>query len=132
VAHLVTFATRKFDPSKEEPNDINPIAGQALLQWLSSKLVSAGFKTTEPETEDWGWYIEVEGSAGEYLVGASGEPETRDADVEWTIQIHRCRSLKDKVTGKNKLAADDPLTVLVENVMRSEPDFRDIHVDKDA
>jgi hypothetical protein len=132
MARLVTFATNKFDISKEEPNDINPIAGQALLQWLSSKLISAGFKTTEPQTEDWGWYINVEGSMGAYLVGASGEPERPGTDVEWTIQIHKNRSLKDKITGKNKLSADDPLASLVERLVRSEPDFRNIHVDKDA
>ena len=132
MAHLVTFATDKFDISSEEPNDFNPIAGQALLRWLGAQFVSAGFKTTEPEAEDWGWYINVEGSTGTYLVGASGESERPDADVEWTVQIHKSGSLKDKLTGKNKIAADDPLAALVERLLRSEPDFRNIQVDKDT
>ena len=132
MAHLITFATNKFDVSKEEPNDINPIAGQGLLKWLSPKLGSAGYKTTEPATEDWGWYIDVEGSAGTYLVGASGEPERPAPDVDWTIQIHKSRSLKDKITGKNKMTADDPLTALIEGYVRAEADFRDIYVDREA
>jgi hypothetical protein len=132
MAHLITFATNKFDISKEEPNAINPIAGQGLLKWLGAKLGSAGYKTTEPATEDWGWYIDVEGTAGTYLVGASGEPERPDSDVDWTIQIHKNRSLKDKVTGRNKMNPDDPLTALIEGYVRAEGNFRDIHVDKDA
>jgi hypothetical protein len=132
MAHLITFATSTFDVSKEEPNDINPIAGQGLLKWLGDKLGSAGHKTTEPATEDWGWFIDVEGTAGAYLVGASGEPEQPGSDVDWTIQIHKRRSLKDKVTGRNKLNPDDPLTTLIEGYVRAEGTFRDIHVDKAA
>ena len=132
MAHLITFATDKFEISKEEPNDINPIAGQGLLKWLGAKLSSAEYKATEPATEDWGWYIDVEGNTGAYLVGASGEPDRPAADVDWTVQIHKNRSLKDKITGKNKQAADDPLTALIEGFVRAEADFRNIHVDKDA
>lgn len=132
MAHLITFATTKFDISKEEPNDINPIAGQGLLKWLGTKLGSAGYKTTEPETEDWGWYIDVEGNTGTYMIGASGEAERPAPDVDWTVQIHKSRSLKDKLTGQNKQAADDPLTALIERFVRAETDFRDIHVEQDA
>ncbi len=132
MAHLITFATSKFDISKEQPNDINPIAGQGLLKWLSTKLSSTGYKATEPATEDWGWYIDVEGNAGRYLVGASGEAERPAADVDWTVQIHKSRSLKDKITGRNKQVADDHLTGLIEGFVRAETEFRDIHVEKDA
>lgn len=132
MAHLITFASDRFDISKEEPNDINPIAGQGLLKWLSTRLSSAGYRVTEPATEDWGWYIDVESQTSTYLVGASGEPERPAPDVDWTVQIHKSRSLKDKIMGKNKHSADDALTDMIEGFVREEPDFRDIHVEKDA
>jgi hypothetical protein len=132
MAHLITFSTARFDVSKEEPNPINPIAGQALLQWIRTKLEGSGYTATQPDTEDWGWYIDVEGKGSSYLVGASGEAEKPGADVDWTIQIHKARSLKDKLTGQNKMMDNDDLTALLEKRVRAEPDFRDINVEKDA
>jgi hypothetical protein len=109
-----------------------PIAGQAVLKWLRDKLQGSQYTATEPDTEDWGWFIDVEGSGANYLVGASGEPERPPSDIDWTIQIHRIRSLKDKRTGRNKMTADDPLTSLLEGFVRSDPGIRDIKVEKDA
>lgn len=132
MAHVITFATGLFDVSKEDPNPINPIAGQAVLKWLRGKLDDNGYISTEPATEDWGWYMDVEGNGSLYLVGASGEPERSPSDVDWTIQIHKSRSLKDKLTGRNKMSPDEALTALIEGIVRGEPGFRDIHVEKDA
>jgi hypothetical protein len=132
MAHLITFATDKFDISKETPNDINPIAGESVLKWIRHHLASAGFTSTEPGAEDWGWYMNVEGGGASYLVGASGEPERPPPDVDWTIQVHRNRSMMDKLTGKNKLSNDDPLFAFLERLVRAEPEFRGIDIAKDA
>jgi hypothetical protein len=75
---------------------------------------------TEPDTEDWGWYIDVQGEGVSYLVGASADAESLTPDVEWVIQLHKHRSLKDKLLGQNKIAADDPLVVLIEGLVRAE------------
>lgn len=66
MTHLIKFSTAMFDISKEDPNPINPIAGQTVLQWMRAKLEGSGYNTTEPETEDWGWYIDVEGKGSSY------------------------------------------------------------------
>jgi hypothetical protein len=132
MAHLITFATGKFDITKEAPNDINTIAGESVLKWIQHQLAGAGFTSTEPSMEDWGWYMNVDGSGASYLVGATGEPNRPSPDVDWTIQVHKNRSLMDKVTRKNKLSKDDPLFALLERLVRSEPDFRGIGVAKDA
>lgn len=65
-------------------------------------------------------------------MGASGEPEAPASEIDWTVQIHKHRSFKDKLTGRNKLAADDPLTALLESFVFSEQAMRAIIVDKDA
>lgn len=131
MAHLVTFRTARFDPATEPANPINPIAGHAVLLWLREPLHHAGFQSGEPDAEDWGWYIDVRGHDATYILGASGESEPDETGpIDWTIQIHRQRSLADKLLGRNAHAADDALTVLIERLVRGEPGFEDIEVDR--
>lgn len=125
MAHVISFSTRKFDVSKETPNPINPIYGEAVLNWIREQLAGTPYTAGKPDTEDWGWYMSVEGDGGTYLVGASGEPEDTP-EVEWTVQVHKQRSFRDKLAGRNRLAGDDPLVALLERIVRGEPDFRDV------
>jgi hypothetical protein len=54
MAHLITFATGKFDISKERPNDINPVAREGVLKCIQDHLAGTGFTSTEPSTEGLG------------------------------------------------------------------------------
>lgn len=131
MAHLVTFRTARFDPQAEPANPINPIAGHAVLAWVMEAVRAAGYDGGEPAAEDWGWYVDVTGHGATYLVGASGEREPGDkGPVDWTVQIHRPRSFTDKLFGRNAHAANDPLTALVERVVRAEPGFTNVEVDR--
>jgi len=130
MASLISFRTSRFDASKETPNRINPIAGQSVLNWLREELAEAHYESTEPDTEDWGWYIEVEGGGGSYLVGASGDAEGSTADVDWTVQVHKRRSLKERLLGRNPMAADDPLFALIEKIVRGDARIEQVSVDK--
>ena len=132
MAHLVSFRTARFDVRAEDRNPINPIAGQSLLNWLRVELGKAKYTATEPDTEDWGWYIDVQGEGASYLVGASADAEDTTPDVEWVIQVHKHRSLKDKLLGQNKIAADDPLVALIEGLVRADPQFSDVSVESNA
>lgn len=131
MAHLITFRTARFDPKAEPANPINPIAGHAVLVWLLEAVRAAGYEGGKPDAEDWGWYVDVTGPDATYLLGASGQRDDGDPDpIDWTIQIHRHRSLTDKLFGRNPHAADDPFTDLVERVVRAEPDFANVEVDR--
>jgi hypothetical protein len=91
MAPVNSFRTRKFDVTAETPNPVNPIAGQSVLSWLRAELAKAkaNYTATEPDTEDWGWYIGVTGNdASTYLVGASADVDGSTPDVEWVIQVH--------------------------------------------
>jgi len=132
MVHLVGFRTSRFDVSAETPNPINPIAGQSVLGWLRGELEKARYSSTEPATEDWGWYIDVKGADASYLVGASAEVEGSTKDVEWIIQVHKHRTFTDKVLGRNKLAADDPVVALIERLVRADPEIADVSVDRTA
>ncbi len=128
MAHLIQFTSTRFDVSKEKPNDVNPIAGQSVLSWLRDELVKMHFTVTEPATEDWGWYIDVVGPSASYLVGASADAEDTNPAVEWILQVHRSRSLKDKLLGRNKMTADDPLFALIEKLVRADTRSEQIEV----
>ena len=130
MAHEITFRSEKFDVSAEDPNPINPIAGQSFLLWLRGRLHDGGYEAKEPDSEDWGWYLKLSAFGSTYLVGAAGfsEEEGEDASVEWHIQIHKLRSFLDRLTGRNKLASDDPLSRIIEDIVRAEPGFNEIEV----
>ena len=132
MAHVITFSTKKFDVSKETPNPINPIAGQSVLRWLREELAKSDCKSTEPDTEDWGWYIEVEAAGASYLVGASADAESSSEPVEWTVQIHKIRSLKEKLLGRNKMTPDDPFSAMLESIVRADTTMEDVSVDRNA
>ena len=57
--------------------------------------MKAQYRVTEPDTEDWGWYINVEGADASYLVGASAEAADPTLTVEWLVHVHKNRSMKD-------------------------------------
>ena len=132
MAHLISFTTARFDVSGEKPNSINPIAGQNVLLWLREELVRAQYRVTEPDTEDWGWYIDVESEDASYLVGASADAVDPTPTVEWTAQVHKNRSMTDKVLGRNKMAADDPLCALIERIIRGDSRIEQVSVTRKA
>jgi hypothetical protein len=144
MACLIQFRTARFDVSRETPNDMNPIAGQSVLLWLRAELGKTNYHSTEPDQEDWGWYIDVKDAQSAYMVGASAEVEYKDdqgselsydvapnAALDWTIQIHKQRTLKEKLLGRGKLAADDALCALVERILREAEAVENVTVERD-
>jgi hypothetical protein len=132
MAHVISFRTSKFDVTGEDPNPTNPIAGQSVLRWLGAELAKARYTATEPDTEDWGWYIDVTGEHASYLVGASADADGSTPDVEWVIQVHKHRSLKDKLLGRNTMTADDPLAAVIERIVRADPHISEVSVERNA
>ena len=132
MPHVLSFKTARFDVSAETPNRINPIAGESVLLWRRSELSKAGHKASEPDTEDWGWYINVKMSGASYLIGASADPQTTHSDLEWVLQIEKRRSVQDKLLGRNKMAPDDQLAALIETLLRADDTIKHLSVDRDA
>jgi hypothetical protein len=130
MAHLLTFRTDRFDVSHEPPNPINPIAGHSVLTWLREELAKAAYRSTEPDPEDWGWDIAVEGRSGSYLVGASADAEGSTEEIDWTVQVHKRRSLTEKLLGRNRMVAEDPLFALIERLVRADERLEQVSVEK--
>jgi hypothetical protein len=76
--------------------------------------------------------MDVEGPGGAYLVGASADADGTMPDVEWVVQVHRARSMEDKLLGRNKLVAGDPLCALIERLLRAGPQIEVLAVDVDG
>lgn len=131
MAAVISFTTDRFDIAAETPNPINPIAGQSVLLWLREELVTAQYRVTEPDTEDWGWYMQVEGASGSYMVGASADAADPAPPVEWIVQVHKDRSMKDKLLGRGRMAPDDPLVALIARIVRADSRLRDVSVSGD-
>jgi hypothetical protein len=132
MTHLVYLTTTKFVGAKEEANPYNPIAGKALLSWLREQLSMTGWRVTEPDAEDWGWFIIVQKSGDSYLVGASGEMNGDNMSTDWIIQIHKNRTFIEKLTGKNKLLDGDLLTREIEGVVLRDTGTEKVNVDLNA
>jgi len=128
MPYLFAFSGTKFDVSKESPNPINPIAGEGVLTWLRTALIDAHYQVTEVAPEDFGWFVEVRGGGAAYMVVASGDAQVTDSEIAWIIQVRKNRSLSEKLLGKNKLTADDPLVGVVERTLRVADGIRNIEV----
>lgn len=132
MAHLITFSTDAFDPSSEPENPFNPIAGQSVLVWLREHALE-GYESSEPDCEDWGWYIEVQGGDSVYTVGAICFDDEGDggqgASPEWMIQVVKRRTLGDVVRRRNRMAADDRLTLRIAEALRANVAFDRIEVE---
>jgi hypothetical protein len=69
---------------------------------------------------------------GSHLVGASADADGSTPDVEWVLQVHKHRSMKDKLFGRNKIASDDPLAALIERILRGDPQMSEISVERET
>lgn len=133
MAHLFSFSSSLFDPSEEPDNPINPIAGYAVLDWLAGKLEGLGCATSRPPIEeDWGWYLDARMGGNSYLIGSCEQSEFENGRAEWMLQVHKKRSLTERLLGRNQLAADDQALVAISRILEEEPEIDDILVDSDA
>jgi hypothetical protein len=124
MAYLIEFRSALFDVSSEPENPVNPIFGHSVLKWLGTRLAAEGIDAPEPDYEDWGWYVDLPAFGSTYLVGASSEEESEGAGgsaLDWIVQVEKHRTFLDKLRGKNRMEADDPLCRRIEAIIRSEP-----------
>ena len=126
MARVIRFITEKFDVSKERPNPINPIPGESLLVWLRERAQSR-VRLTEPDAEDWGWYSYADWNGRQYLIGASVSDD--EGEREWILQIDKQRSIKEKLLGREAMAADDECAAYFLALLEAEPAFKSLSVD---
>ncbi|WP_444995699.1 hypothetical protein [Aliikangiella sp. IMCC44359] len=128
---VIYFKTKMFDLSKEEENPYNPIYGKSLLIWLKDKLKDE-LEITEPGPEDWGWYSELSWEGRNYLIGSSAhfsEGDDPAEEVEWVFQVHKDRSFREKIFGREKMNKDDSCFNFFKGVFEKESNLVDVEVE---
>jgi hypothetical protein len=130
MAHVISFETSRFDTSGEAPNPYNEIFGESPLSWLREKLITLGWSVTAPAPEDWGWYMDVRDEASLYLVGASSDDAYAASPRTWIVQIHKEHGNRQRK--RLKMADDDPLSRLIESLLRKEADFHSIALKREG
>jgi hypothetical protein len=125
---VISFDSDRFDVDAEPENDVNPIRGHSFLAWLAGELAPEGYRVDGPSTEDWGWYLDVEGPAGRYLVGATALPGAGKV-ADWTIQITRSRSIRERLRGAGRIGLADPLVRSVEQHVRKGAGATDVGIE---
>lgn len=129
MTHVISFRTTLFDPAAEPENPYNPIAGQSALVWLRETVLGDGYQTTEPDSEDWGWYIEVQVDDGSYTVGAicfREDDEPAGEALDWMIQVVKHRSFGDTLRRRNAMTPDDALTQTIYGALDANAVFEDV------
>ena len=120
----ILFQTNRFNVSKVGEHFVNPCCfGEDLAAWLRTQLVERGVGTREPYQEDWGWELPAMlGSDGYYLCmsGNADEPDAGKDEGEWRIIIEKRRSIRQRLRGTGKIAADDKMVRMIETLLCQE------------
>lgn len=135
-ARNILFETNRFNLSKVGEHFINPCCfGEDAAAWLRGRLAERGIESASPGQEDWGWYLQAKHSGESYILGINGntsENVAEENEGKWRIIVKRDRSIWGRITGKGRIALDDAMVLLIERILRAEPDFRNIHRDPDS
>lgn len=119
----VTGKTERFNLSAVGPDFINDCCfGEDFSRWIASALAEAGVDAGVICMEDFGWANQAEHQGVSYLMcvagNSDGDPGRPDYG-EWHVMLERHRSLMDKLLGKNKTSASDPIVGIVAQVLRA-------------
>jgi hypothetical protein len=132
-ARDILFKTCRFNLSKIGKHFVNPCCfGEDLAAWLRIKLADNRVEVSLPGQEDWGWYLQAKYGGDAYFLGMSGNAEENSTNVddgEWRIIVKKNLSIWQRLRGMCKIATDDAMVILVEQLLRSESDFKNVHRD---
>lgn len=118
----ITCKTDRFNLSVVDADFINDCCfGEDFSKWLVSALSEVGVDADVICMEDFGWANLVEYQGISYLMcvagNSNGEPG-RPNYGEWHVTLERHRTFMQKLLGKNKTLATDPIAGKVTQVLR--------------
>jgi hypothetical protein len=127
----ILFKTSRFNLSKVGEHFISPCCfGEDLAYWLRLRLEEKNMPADEPNQEDWGWGLPVTNRRDSYYLGLSGNadaPGTNPNEGEWRIIIEKRRSIWQRLAGRGRIAWDDEMVGLLEQILFNESSIANVH-----
>jgi hypothetical protein len=118
----VTGYTDRFNLSRVGADFINDACfGEDLSHWLVPALAAHGVEADVVCMEDFGWTNSASHAGASYLVCVSGNgagDASRPDYGQWHVMIERDRTLMQKILGRNRLSATDPVVQKVAQILR--------------
>jgi hypothetical protein len=131
----VLFRTGQFNLSKVGAHFINPCCfGEDLVAWLRNRLREKGTETREPYQEPWGWELPTKINGQSYYLGVGGNADGTTANPdegEWRVILEKKRTIRQRFTGQGRITLDDPLLILIKQLLIADTTIRGVHVNKD-
>lgn len=119
----ITCRTDRFNLSVVGSDFINDCCfGEDFSRWLVEALSATGVDADVICMEDFGWANQAECQGASYLMcvaGNSDEEPARPNYGEWHVMLERHRTFMQKLLGKNKASASDPIVGKVVEVLRA-------------
>lgn len=131
MMHHLFFQTSGFrDPASRVEQNINAIEGYRLACFLRDGLRAKGIACDEVGDEDYGWCFSARHGTQPYFCTTALDPNP-DHPLEMlaNINVQKHRSLKDKLLNRNPQTAADPVTAIVESLLLSHPEVRDLKLE---
>lgn len=120
------FETGRFNVTQPKEYYINECCyGEDTAAWLRDRLAELSIGVTEPEQEDWGWYVYVYYNEDRYFIGITGHSVDKSSGNrgEWALMVEKRRSLKEVITGKNRLVESEPIFDILKRLIEAQPDM---------
>ena len=119
----VTCNTDRFNLSVVGKDFINDCCfGEDFSKWLVEELGKTGVEADVICMEDFGWANSAKYQDATYLMCVAGVPAnnpSRPNYGEWHVMLERKRSLMEKLFGKNRIAATEPIFEKIQQMLRS-------------
>ncbi len=109
---------------RREPSYGNSDPGQGLAGWLRERLLNSGIEVGELTRYDWGIEIAIRAKGCEYFAGLPGRKEP---DSNWHLFVDKRMSIRDRVIGR-VMPADEPMVVLIKEIIELAPQFKLVRV----
>ena len=117
----ITCSTDQFNLSVVGADFINDCCfGEDFSRWLVAALGSQGVEADVVCMEDFGWANTAMVAGASYLMCVGGVVDGDSSHPnrgQWRVMLERDRTLMDRLLGKNKISAADPLVQKIAHIL---------------
>jgi hypothetical protein len=128
IRTIVVFQSSAFNTSQRKDYFINDCCyGDDVARWMIEELRARGIQTqSEPEQEDWGWFLRYHTAQGDYYFNIGYRPDYEGDPGAWVCHVVRdFFSWKSFFTGRKPAVGPDAVAA-IHSVLSSSPKISNI------